>query len=171
MTSRYVGCAKKARFQPYKVSFSPQRWNEKAWQLYRICGRMPLKSTLFCFGHPFFNILRLFSRRRERPAQALRQPAGHRDQQPGDQRGDNEIQRPVHAQRQATAHHRRRPYQQHGDRAPNADAATAARRPAAPSWRRTSCDPTGKQSLSLSASACVKTAECPAPAPAGHAPV
>ncbi|MBN0217280.1 hypothetical protein JTL39_33750, partial [Pseudomonas aeruginosa] len=68
MTSRYVGCAKKARFQPYKVSFSPQRWNEKAWQLFRICGRMPLKSTLFRFRHPFFNILRLFSGRRERTA-------------------------------------------------------------------------------------------------------
>ncbi|WP_343105452.1 hypothetical protein, partial [Klebsiella pneumoniae] len=54
MTSRYVGCAKKARFQPYKVSFSPQRWNEKAWQLFRICGRMPPKSTLFRFRHPFF---------------------------------------------------------------------------------------------------------------------
>ncbi len=170
MTSRYVGCAKKARFQPYKVSFSPQRWNEKAWQLFRICGRMPLKSTLFRFRHPFL-ISCASSPGGERPTKALRQPAGHRDQQPGDQRGDDEIQRPVHAQRQATAHHRRRPHQQHRDCAPAATRPTAAPQRVTPSWRQTWCDLTGKQTPSPSASVCVKMTECPAPAPAVHAPV
>ncbi len=161
---------KKPAFQPYKVSFSPQRWNEKAWQLYRICGRMPLKSTLFCFGHPFFNILRLFSRRRGGPhRRCVNQQATVTNSQEisvATMRSSGQcmpsarrlpITAVAHTSSTATVPQRRR-----GHSSPAASSA---------SWRRTSCDPTGKQSLSLSASACVKTAECPAPAPAGHAPV
>ncbi len=84
---------------------------------------------------------------------ALRQPAGDHHQQPTDQRGHRQIAWPVHAQQQTAAHH---PVAHTISSATvyNGGAATAALRPTAPRWRRTSYAPTGKRSRFQTASAC-----------------
>lgn len=146
---------KKARFQPYKVSFSPQRWNEKAWQLFRICGRMPPKSTLFRFRHPFL-------------ISCASSPGG----ESGPQRRCVSQQATVTSSREISVATMRSSGQcmpSAGDcpsppsptpaaprLCPSGDAATAVPQRVTPSWRQTWCDLTGKQTPSPSASVCVK---------------
>ena len=95
-----------------------------------------------------FNILRLFSGRRERPTKALRQPAGHRDQQPEisvatmrssgqcmPSAGRLPITAVAHTSSTAIVPQRRR-----GHSSPQR---------VTPSWRQTWCDLTGKQTRLL----------------------
>ena len=81
MTSRYVGCAKKPAFSPIKYHFR-RSGGMKSMATLQDMRSDAAKINIIPLQASVFNILRLFSGRRERPTKALRQPAGHRDQQP-----------------------------------------------------------------------------------------